>query len=82
MYPWAAAKEFLRGYRDYMAGAPDELTVEIVMLASAQPPAHEPLLAAIACYAGPADAAERTLSTLRTLGPTRVAVIRERRIHA
>ncbi len=60
----ARAKDFLRFYRDYMAAAPDELTVEVTFSAPARP-----IIIAIVCYCGdPADG-ERVLAPLRSFGP-------------
>jgi FAD/FMN-containing dehydrogenase len=76
-YAGRHAKEFLQVYRDVMASAPDELTVEIILLASAEPPAHAPVLIAGACYSGTLTDAQRVLAPLRSVGPPLVNVLRE-----
>ncbi len=76
-YAGRHAREFLHVYRDFMARAPDELTVELILLASAEPPAHAPVLIAGACYAGSMDDAERILAPLRAVGLPLVNLLRE-----
>ena len=71
-YSGARTRDFLRFYRDYMAQAPDELTVEVVMLSS-----DEPVVLAVACYSGDAASAVRVLAPLRMFGPLLVNGIRE-----
>ena len=55
--------EFMHFYADFMAKAPDELTVEITITT-----ASEPLVVAIVCYAGDEQKAETILKPLRTFG--------------
>ena len=68
------ASEVLRRYRDYVAEAPDELTVNAVLLKAADAPflpadAHGTLVVALAlCYAGDPAEGERLLRPLRELG--------------
>jgi FAD/FMN-containing dehydrogenase len=68
------APEVLRFYRDFIAGAPDELTT-IVNLRHAPPlallPAEvhgRPVVAVIACYAGSLERGEEVLAPLRRFG--------------
>lgn len=56
--------EFMHFYADFMAKAPDELTVEITITT-----ASEPLVVAMVCYAGDDKKAETVLKPLRTFGP-------------
>jgi FAD/FMN-containing dehydrogenase len=74
LYPAARAREVLGLYRDYIAGAPDELTT-IVVLRMAPPapflPASvhgQPVVVIGACYAGPVEEGERAVATLRHFG--------------
>jgi FAD/FMN-containing dehydrogenase len=73
-HPGDRAPEVLRQYRDYVADAPDELTVNAVVLTAADAPflpaeAHGTLVVALAlCYAGDLDEGERVLRPLRGLG--------------
>ena len=68
------APELLRGYREYMAGAPDEVMVYAFFLRV--PPlegfleAHhgEVVVDFVVCYAGPVDEAEAALAPIRGLG--------------
>jgi FAD/FMN-containing dehydrogenase len=68
------AREVLRSYRDFMADAPDELTVNAVLLTAPEAPflpaeAHgTPALALALCYAGDPEDGERVLRPLRALG--------------
>jgi FAD/FMN-containing dehydrogenase len=65
----------IRGYRDLMAGAPDELTLLLVLRrAPAAPflPAQvhgQPVVAIVGCYAGPLDEGATALAPLATLAP-------------
>jgi FAD/FMN-containing dehydrogenase len=54
---------FLRFYRAFMQDAPDELTVEISIIAG-----KPPVLVAIACWSGDAAAGEAALKPLRSFG--------------
>ena len=73
-HPGDRASEVLRRYRDYVAEAPDELTVNAVLLKAADAPflpadAHGTLVVALAlCYAGDPAEGERLLRPLRELG--------------
>ncbi len=66
-YPFDAAADMLRFYRDFAAGAPDELTVHAVV-------AHAPdgsgvKIAGMAmCHAGSPEDAERDLAPVRAFG--------------
>lgn len=75
VYRGADTPQFLRYYRELMADAPDELTVETVLFASPEPP-HEPLLIAAVCHSGAPEAAERDLAGLLKFGPPLVHSIR------
>jgi FAD/FMN-containing dehydrogenase len=75
LYPAANARDVLGFYREYVAGAPDELTT-IVILTMAPPapflPASvhgQPVVIIGACYAGPGDEGERVIARLRRFGP-------------
>jgi FAD/FMN-containing dehydrogenase len=73
-YPGDMAGEVLRAYREWTAGAPDELTTLVNLLTC--PPAPflpeewhgRPLVAVIGMHIGSPDAAERDLRPLRELG--------------
>jgi FAD/FMN-containing dehydrogenase len=56
--------EFLRFYRDFMQGAPDELAIELNMTVLGAP-----TILAIVCWSGDAAAGERVLRPLRAYGP-------------
>ena len=73
-HPLAEARRLLRQYREIAAEAPDELAVWFV-LRNAPPLPFLPqevhgtgVIAFAACYAGPADAAEKAMKPLRALG--------------
>jgi FAD/FMN-containing dehydrogenase len=65
-HPLARAGEALRFYRDFVAGAPDELTVFAVLLVN---PEGVPIVAFIPAYIGPIEDGERLLRPLREFGP-------------
>jgi FAD/FMN-containing dehydrogenase len=73
-YAGDRAGEVLRAYREWVPGAPEELTTLVNLLTC--PPAPflpeewhgRPLVAIIGMHAGPAEDAERALRPLRTLG--------------
>src|SRR5439155_16904558 len=67
MHPLERAKEVIRFYRDFVANAPDELTVYVAALTT--PDGFE-ALAIVPCYCGDnlADG-ERLLQPLRNFGP-------------
>jgi FAD/FMN-containing dehydrogenase len=75
------APDALRFYRDYVATAPDELTVIAALLTAPPAPflpeeAHGRLAAALAvCYAGDLDEGERVLAPLRSFGKPLADVI-------
>jgi FAD/FMN-containing dehydrogenase len=68
------AREILRFYRDFTADAPDELTVNAVLMTAPEAPflppeAHgTPALALALCYAGDPEHGERVLRPLRAFG--------------
>jgi hypothetical protein len=74
LHPMETAHEFLRFYRDFIADAPDELTVvPVLRLAPAAPflpkDLHgKPVVGVIALYAGPIDEGELLLAPLRQYG--------------
>jgi len=70
-YPGAAARDLLRAFRDWAAGAPDDITA-VVNLTTAPPLAVIPeewhgkkIAAFIAASAGPVDAGEVLVKTIR-----------------
>ena len=65
LYPRAVAREFLQFFREYAAGAPDELTLIGALLHS---PDGDPAVAAAVCYCGPPDEGETVLAPLRAFG--------------
>lgn len=65
VHPLDRAPDVLRFYREFAAAQPDELTTYAVLLTM---PDGTPVVALIACYAGPLDAGERALASLRRFG--------------
>ena len=65
VYPLERAKEALRFYRDWSAGAPDELRADATLLSGPEGPA----LALIVCYCGDVGAGEKVLRPMREFGP-------------
>jgi FAD/FMN-containing dehydrogenase len=75
LYPWPAARDLLRFYRETMAAAPDELQSYLACLTA--PPAPflpeeqhgQPIVAIAACHAGPLEEGLRALEPFRTAAP-------------
>lgn len=65
LYPRPSAEEVIRHFRDFMLGAPDELTAYAAMLHG---PDGSPLVAVIACYCGDLAEGERVLKPLSGFG--------------
>ena len=65
IYPFAQAREVLRGFADVIATAPDELFVFAFLPPD---PDHQRVVMFNVCYCGPVEAAERVLAPLRKLG--------------
>jgi FAD/FMN-containing dehydrogenase len=65
LYPLAQAPGVLRGYRDYAAHAPDDLTANLALMTT---PDGQDVVAVIAAWFGPTAEAERQLGPLRRLG--------------
>jgi FAD/FMN-containing dehydrogenase len=63
-YPVGRLHDVLRVYRDLLADAPDELTVEISIQTLV-----EPIIMAMVCHAGDPGAGERLVEPLRRLAP-------------
>ena len=74
VHPFSAAKSVLEGYRDYVAKAPDEVTVWVVMrkappLPFLPPDVHgKEVLVLAVCAIGDKAAAEKALAPLRAIG--------------
>ena len=75
LFPIDAAVDLLKAYRGFMEGAPDEICGGAAILCAPpeefvpEPLRGRPVLAIIACYAGPVDAGERAFAPLREWGP-------------
>lgn len=75
LYPAEAAAAVLRHFREFMAGAPDEVGGAVALVTA--PPADfvpepvrgHPVAGVIATYAGPAAEGARALAPLREFGP-------------
>jgi FAD/FMN-containing dehydrogenase len=66
-YPFEAATDVLRFYRDFTQSVPDELTV-FAGLVHAPDVSGTKLAAMVACHAGPAEKAAKDLAPLRAFG--------------
>ena len=81
LWPRAQAGEVIRFYRDYMAGAPDEVGGAAAFLTA--PPAPfvppdlqgQPVVAVVYCYVGPLDDGEEHARALRAFGSPAVDMI-------
>jgi hypothetical protein len=74
LYPAEHAAEVLRGYRDWAAEAPEEVTTILVLRRNSFPWAPpetqgKPVLGLGTLYSGPAEDGERTLAPLHGFGP-------------
>lgn len=65
IHPRSDAGNFLRFFREYAVGAPDELTMIALLLHT---PDGDPAVAAAVCYCGSTDQAETVLKPLREFG--------------
>ena len=65
LHPRNAAIDLIRFFRDYIEGAPDELTAYAALLHA---PDGTPVTGVIACYCGPIADGERLLQPLRAFG--------------
>ena len=65
IYPFEQAQKALQFYGDYTLAAPDELSIDAILLTS---PEGRRVLAFSICYIGPHDAGERVLEPLRRYG--------------
>jgi FAD/FMN-containing dehydrogenase len=82
LWPRAQAGEVIRFYRDYMAGAPDEVGGAVAFLTA--PPAPfvppdlqgQPVVGVVYCYVGPLDDGEEHARALRAFGSPAVDMIR------
>jgi FAD/FMN-containing dehydrogenase len=77
----ANAKEVLRFYRDYVAKAPEELSIFLGFVTAPKAPhlpehiQGTPVLAVIICYAGAIEEGERIIQSLRKFGPPEVDLV-------
>ena len=81
LWPRAQSGEVIRFYRDYMAGAPDEVGGAVAFLTA--PPAPfvppdlqgQPVVGVVYCYVGPLEAGEEHARPLRGFGSPTVDMI-------
>jgi FAD/FMN-containing dehydrogenase len=75
IYPVEQVRDVLRLYRDYMAGAPDDLSVVFAfMIVPPAPPFpeqlwHKTMCGLLVCYTGALEQAEAIVRPLRRFGP-------------
>jgi hypothetical protein len=65
-HPATRAREVLRFYREFTAGAPDELTTYAGLLTG---PDGSPLVGIVVCYSGPLEQGEKVVDPVRKFGP-------------
>ncbi|MBZ5497896.1 MAG: FAD-binding oxidoreductase [Acidobacteriia bacterium] len=81
LYRLEQAKDAMRFYRDYMAGAPEEMNGFFAFLIVPPGPPfperlHNKTLCGIAaCYSGPLDRAEKVVAPIRKFGPPEVDLL-------
>ena len=73
VHPQSRAGEVLRFYREFMDGAPDELTAYAAMLHT---PDGDPVAAIVPCWCGDLDEGEKYLQPLREFGPPLVDAVK------
>ena len=83
LYPAEKAREVLRAYRDWAAGAPEEVTTILVLRRNAfgwAPPElqGQPIIGVGALYAGRTEDGERALAPLLQLGPVLAHSVRRK----
>jgi FAD/FMN-containing dehydrogenase len=75
LYPAPAAAELLPFYRDFMAGAPDEVGSGLAFITAPpeefvpEPVRGQPVIGVVCCYAGPVEDGEAAFKPLRAFGP-------------
>ncbi len=81
IHPGPRAADVLRFFREYMAGAPDEVGAAVALLTAPpapfvpEPMRGEPAVGMVACYAGPVEEGEEALRPLRELDPPVVDLV-------
>ncbi len=65
VFPFAQAREVLKGFVELLEAAPDELWIEVNLLTT---PARERVVILDTCYSGPMQSAESVLAPYRRLG--------------
>jgi FAD/FMN-containing dehydrogenase len=81
VYPAEMAAAVLRNFRDVMAAAPDDVGGGVALLTAPHadfvpgPVRGQPVVAVVACYAGPAGEGEEALRPLREFGPPAVDLV-------
>jgi FAD/FMN-containing dehydrogenase len=73
LHPLSRAREVLELYRDYAPGAPDELTVGILITTWFD---GTPVIATALCYSGAPEAGARVVQPLRRLGSPMLDTVR------
>jgi len=81
MYPAAMAGDVVRFYRDFIAGAPDEVCGGLAFICA--PPADfvpepvrgQPVLGVMACYVGPVADGYQALGPLLEFGPPAISMV-------
>jgi FAD/FMN-containing dehydrogenase len=75
IYPGPMAPDVLRGFRDFMAEAPDEVGAGCALVTAPHeefvplPARGQPEVGVVLCYAGPVEQGEAVLAPLREFGP-------------
>jgi len=75
MYPAPMAAAVIRNFRDFMAGAPDEVGGAVALVTAPneefvpEPVRGQPVVGVVLCYAGSPEAGEKALQPLREFGP-------------
>ncbi|TCC16872.1 FAD-binding oxidoreductase [Kribbella speibonae] len=74
-WPMDLSPELMRFYRDWITGIPDELTTAVIhrrlpSTPTIPPELHgRPVVAVVACYAGPVEDGERVVAPLKAFAP-------------
>ena len=81
MYPAEMASDVVTNYREFLAGAPDEVSGGVAFICAPpidmvpEPVRGKPVVGVVVIYTGPVDDGRRVLEPLLTFGPPAIAMV-------
>jgi FAD/FMN-containing dehydrogenase len=81
LYPGEMARDVLRNWRDFMAGAPDEVGGAVAFMTAPpadfvpEPARGKPMVGVMCTYAGPVEDGQQVLEPLMSFGPPVVTMV-------